>query len=254
MKQLLRRLGVLAAVTALALVAGLSGSATASEAVNPNGQICTALKGNTATNAYDIWMDSGRDLSDWFATPAPGYCSNNVHPGWTIISFSVGANRRCTSQWGYTYADRIVNGQHASKQYTWTGDKYTRLVLTCIKTYVGGSWVAPDEGTVPVEGDTAPAPGDVELSVVPAAFVTALQTGTVSNGVGCFTCGDSVWTSPNHRPNAANGASILPYSKYRSGVAAFMCVKRCKSQWGYEYPLGYWVDMTTTGTLVLYDV
>jgi hypothetical protein len=95
----------------------------------------------------------------------------------------------------------------------------------------------------------------VGLAVTAAAPAqAALQKGTVSNGVGCYSCGDSVWTSPNHRPNAATGATILPYGRYRTGVAAFMCVQRCKSQWGYEYQLGYWIDMTTTGTLTLYTV
>lgn len=84
-----------------------------------------------------------------------------------------------------------------------------------------------------------------------AAPAQAYTTGTVGNAVGCFSCGESVYTSNLPRPNGTS--RVLPYGTYRSGVASFECVKRCKSKWGYEYPLGVWVNMSTTGRLDLFD-
>lgn len=89
----------------------------------------------------------------------------------------------------------------------------------------------------------------IGTSAIPAQAYT---TGTVGNAVGCFSCVESVYTFNLPRPNGTS--RVLPYGTYRSGVASFECVQRCKSKWGYEYPLGVQVNMTTTGRLDLYSV
>jgi hypothetical protein len=79
------------------------------------------------------------------------------------------------------------------------------------------------------------------------AQATTYVKGTVINGTS-----HTIYTSSTY-PSWTDYGPYLYYGQSRSGVASFQCRYTCISQWGYKYPTGSVVGMTTTGDLYLHD-